>query len=273
MKIDENWLKKNFVDVLNDLDISYGKITISRKQNLDAIIAVKWYENGRIKLQYREMLEEYSSNEIKALLKHEACHILTLPSSKLVMKSTYKGKAFFKYVMVYREFIAHQEFLKRFGIDENLTFYHKRHFKMYDLLVEESRKIWVSKKYHKYPEILDAVFGIMYDSIYFFVMGGDSFYKWCREKRLEKFNLFLKWVSEDMKYFYNLTGREEQKVDLIQAAAIFPISIDVGNLLTNDVIIMMKKVFDRHDPRLRDLANKWIDRVKSNGTIQNLYII
>jgi hypothetical protein len=266
MKITPKSLRKELAKLLKTLDVPYRSIEVRRNPGIDMIIGLNWDEEGNMLLQYRDLIKDYSLGEIRSVLKHEVCHYLSLPASRMVSK-TGKITNEVKYALVYREYLAHREFKERFGDEEGLRSYHVKHFPMYDQMVEGARKILSLKKFGEYPVVVNVAFAFMYDAMYFYVMDGGEFRDWCRKNNLKSLDLFLTWVREDMEYFYMLDLAQEDKENLVQDAVVFPLSLDFGSMFMDDRIVVHKSIADDRWKGKGELEERWKMRVIARGSI------
>lgn len=263
MKITPKFLQKELTNLLYEVDIPFKSVQVRRNPDIDMIIGVNWSEGREILLQYHDTIKDFSMKEIRAVLKHEACHYLSLPISKM---TSYKDMESYnvKYALVFREYLAHKEFKNRFGFDENLKSYHVKLFKTYDTLVEGSRKIIKAGKWDMFSTVLDSVFGMLYSSMFFYVFEDDAFKAWCEENDLSNLHVLFSWIYEDMKYFDEMVIRPEDREQLIQKVAALPVSMDYSRLLMNNALTLHGRVLNK-SYEFGEFAEIWKNRVLKEG--------
>jgi len=258
----EKTLKEELIGILNSQKIPYRSVRIIRDDGLDTILGIKWDEKDNFRIAYTRFIFKLEPEEIKSLLKHEISHFLSIGTTKI--HTIRAAEEYVKYVMIFREFLAHKEFIKRFGIDKGLTSFHRRNIKYFEVLIKKAKSIKKVSSLKDHQQLLYFFFSILYDAIYFFVMKDNSFKTWCRKRRLSALYQVYEWIYEDMEYFYGLDMGQVDKERLVQLAAIFPISIDMVSLFQKNHIKVMKELFETYDPQVHNVAEKWVKRLSES---------
>ena len=272
----EKMLKDELIAVLNSQKIAYNSVKVFRDDNLYAVLGIKWDDENNFSLAYIEFVNDLKPEEVKSLLKHEICHFLSIRTTKI--RTIRVAEEYVKYAMIFREFLAHKEFRKRFGIDEGLASFHRGNLKHYDVLVKQARLIRQISRVEDYQRLLYFFLSILYDAIYFYVMKDDWFRRWCQRRNLSALHRVYEWIYEDMAYFSGLTLGQEQKEKLVQKAAIFPISLNLVSILQNNRIDVIEELFKQgtdfdemlnSEPEMQHIAEKWIQRLTMLSSIND----
>jgi hypothetical protein len=239
---------------------------------MKTVLGIKWDERNNFKLAYTRLIQKLKYQEVKSILKHEICHFLSIGTTKI--HTIRAAKEYVKYVMIFREYLAHVEFIKRFGFDKWLTSFHRKNLKYYEVILKKARSVKKLSSVEDHQRLLSFFFSILYDAIYFFVINDDSFEDWCQRRALSNLHQVYQWIYEDMKYFKELKISQEEKEKLVQEAAIFPISLDLIALFQENRVKTIKELFDHatnfsamlsYNPHVRNIAERWIQRFATSS--------
>jgi hypothetical protein len=209
-------------------------------------VSVTFLENGSVNLYYCDYyLNTLSKDEVRAVLSHEACHIATLPNSKLpydTEASQYVN--WFNQTLweIYCEWLAHQEFVRRFGQDIRLGAYRSikiEEFEAYADLVEQSRAR---------PQFAaHGLYAILNDAVFFSVIGDDAFTNWAANNDLSELIKLLNWLVEDFQYVESLKLGWDEAIHKLRNIGQFCLNIDADILMSADTLRFVKPPVSKRD--------------------------
>jgi hypothetical protein len=264
LNIKPQTIKKEFITLLQENNIPYNSVSVKKDDAVYKIISVNWTKSGKIDIQYSSMLGDYTDREVEAVLKHELCHYVSLPSAKIATdEAPYSLNV--RYFLVYREYLAHMEFRERFGLDEGLKSYQKKLFMQYfDYLLGGSRHLLKNPGEKLFDVVISSVFSMLYTAMYYFVFEDDTFKEWCDKNNISNFHLLFSWIYEDMKSFHGMDIDQREREQMIQLAAELPLSIDYTRLLLDNSLFFRGKILEEgRGPG--ELSGHWKNRLEEQG--------
>lgn len=264
MDIKPETLRDELVSILKENSVPFRSVSAVKEETLDRILGIKWDGNGKIILEYCDLLEDYTDREVKAVLRHEACHYISLPTSWMIF---YRGKNSLnaKYAMVFREYLAHKEFKNRFGFDEDLKSYQKKLFNQYfSYLLKGGRYIIKHTGDARLEVIITSVFAMVYTAIYYFVFDYITLKRWCQINDASNLYVFFSWIYDDMRYFDEMTASSEEKEHLIQKAADLVLSMDYCSLVMNNELRFNGKILEEKNVP-EEFLRRWEMRLGEHG--------
>jgi hypothetical protein len=197
------------------------------------MIGTSW-DQDTITLRYRKAhLNDIDSLEVlRVVLKHEVCHVLSIPSSKLQLSSSLPAQV--AYVDLYREYLAHREFLRRFKNDKELFLAHeKRAFKPDKAFSGLNAALKNCTGIMPFLITFEGLFRVYYDAIYFYLVGDLIFQKYCEVRKAESVYQLGGLIMEDMAHIEAQPSPYERKISLMEDSFKCVFNVDLGGLLRN----------------------------------------
>jgi hypothetical protein len=209
-------------------------------------VSVTFRENESVNLYYCDYyLNTLSKDEVRAVLSHEACHIATLPSSRLpydTEASEYVNSFNRALWEIYCEWLAHREFVHRFRQDNRLGAYRSikiAEFEAYAGLVEQSRAR---------PQFAARdLYTILNDAVFFPVVGDDAFMNWAANNDLSELVKLLNWLVEDFQYVESLKLGWDEAVHKLRNIGQFCVNIDADSLMSENTLRFVKPPASKRD--------------------------
>jgi hypothetical protein len=216
---------------------------------------VRFREDGVAQLLYCDYyLNTLSKPEIRAVLSHEACHVATVPSSRV----PYDDEAsrfvnWFNRTLyeIYLEWLAHQEFLQRFRQDVRFELY--RSIKIADF--DSYGEIVGLVRAGLLPAV-EGLYTILNDAIFFPIIGDKSFEEWAAANDLSESVKLLEWLVEDFRYVESLNLDLLKRFIKFRNISIFSLKVESDSLMSANRIR-----FANPPPSMRDDAKLDIDPV------------
>jgi hypothetical protein len=181
----ERQLERAFSGLLSEVGQSGRAFQVSEEYGLDVLLGASWADGGPVSLAYHPVLKARlrSEEDLRLLLRHEVCHLLTAPSSQLKIPVIEEVPFYMKlcslnYVDLYREYIAHAEFCRRFGQYRQAFLEHARNEFMPDNVVRRMRVDCEQDPENGSSILFFHLFRIFYDAIFFHLTGDDAFKNW-----------------------------------------------------------------------------------------------
>jgi hypothetical protein len=169
----------------------------------------------------------------------------------------------------YNEYLAHVEFVKRFRSDpryEGLKEQQVGLFPNFEEIVKMT-KIGVSKLQKTGKSlnrffVLEQLGNIVYDSLFFFVSGDNSFAAWCKDHCLNMLYVFSGWIYEDFEHIKALNIMHDETSDKVMRAALLSAFVDPLKLLLLDKIEFEDGTKESHESMIQkgidvDLVQLW----------------
>jgi len=254
------WVKALFLQILKEMGLTITTLeTIVRRGTTQA--QVTFDETRNVKLEYDDnWLRTLDEEEIRAVLSHEACHIAVLPYTTYNLKMG--SQSFVQWQMIfidlYDEFLAHEEFRRRFGGSKIVEAYanvRTREFTSLDNVLRLS-KLGAMDEGH-------ALFLILNDAIFFPILGRPEFLQWCKANGLNNTYSFLNLLIEDFNYVESLRLSRVETMDRVVLAAGLWTGVDARSLLKEDKIVFLPSAQKAEDlVREKDppLTESWLQR-------------
>lgn len=151
---------------------------------------------------------------LRVALLHEVCHPLSAPSAKVTIP-TYASVAAREccvaYLDLFREFIAHQEFLKRFPSEATL-------FAEWELRTLQPRTLTVRTPIvgqDGFFLYLGKLFLVFYNAIFLELVQNPFFASWCSSRRKSATYQLFRYIMEDVAHIAGRVVEYQAKLDLM----------------------------------------------------------
>jgi hypothetical protein len=273
--LSKDQVSSKFKSTLKGIGAQYRSISIEATEEPDSIL-VFMDEQRNLILRYNPLVLGTMDEEgIEAILLHEACHVITLPTTYLRVPDIDDPEyvSFMAdYLESYDEYLAHVEFVRRFRRDdayEQLRNYEISLFQNFETIhnsllmsLDELQRMGQNELQFKF---LRSIHAIAYDALFFYVSNDDSFSTWCNTHNLNGLHTFIGWVFQDYEYVRGLKLTWEETQDKVVASAILSMSVDPLKLLTVGRIEFAETTRDLHvglinEGNQADLAQLWEKR-------------
>ena len=230
------------------------------------------FENETAHLYYCDYyLDTFSVDDVTALLTHEVCHIATFPSSRsLYFTEAPQIVIWFDQQLrnIYCEWLAHNEFLRRFGKTERFERYRMikiAEFESYDVILERTRGAIQSA--------IEGLCTIFYDAVFFPAVGDDAFAKWADSNDLSASLKLLGWILEDFQYVRSLKLNRSDVFIKLRNIGKFCLSVDMDDVMSANRIRFVNPPPSLRDDALIDVDSKiddnWKERMIWSQNCQN----
>jgi len=237
--LSEEQIYSKFKKSLSDADAEYHSINLEPTEDPE-FIEIFIDEQRNLTLKYSPLLLRTLNEEsIDALLLHEACHVVTVPTSLLRVPDTGNEMTYFiaDYLTNYDEYLAHVEFVHRFRQDrrfEDLRQHQISLFKNFEIITSSTKTMLIAAKEKGLRidqfKILQQLHGMVYDALFFYVAEDDSFSRWCKEHELGALNTFVGWIFEDFEHITRLgLSRDETQKKVMTSGTL---SMSVNPIMT-----------------------------------------
>jgi hypothetical protein len=194
-------------------------------------------EQRNVELNYDDnYFRTLSKEEVEAMLSHEACHILTLPHAgiQVVESPPEIMEMQISFVELYDEFLAHEEFDRRFRGKNLFETYRNikiSEFRSYETVLTMSSAGMPSTK---------ALYTILNDAVFFPTIEDASFHKWCDKNHVHNIGVFLDWLLEDFKYIESLHLDRLVTMETVILSGALSMGVDADALLKRDRIVFLE---------------------------------
>lgn len=255
-----------FSQILEGMGLTVSSLKVEMKRaRIQA--EVLFDEKRNVELNYDDdYLRTLSQDEIKSTLSHEACHIATLPHSKVIVvantDSVQLSDPFqsmqISFIELYDEFLAHKEFARRFRGTDTFSLYDKikdRDFNNYTIILKSARAGLM--------DAANAIITILNDAVYFPMIGDSRFLKWCKNSGLLSASLFLDWLVEDFRFIEGLNLDRAETMRTVVQEGVLSLGVDAATMLTQDRMVFASSAPEAEsmmETKNRDLAGRWRER-------------
>ena len=231
-------------------------------------VMVRFREDGVAQLTYCDYyLNTLSKPEIQAVLSHEACHVASVPSSRVpydVEASQFVNWFNRMLYEIYLEWLAHQEFLRRFRQDVRFESFRSIKIAEFDYYGEIVGRVRVG--------LLPAVEGlytILNDAIFFPVIGDKSFEEWAAANDLSESVRFLEWLIEDFRYVESLNLDLLKRFIKFRNISVFSLKVESDSLMSANRIRFANPPLSMRDDVKLDIdpiiEKNWRERMANKG--------
>ncbi len=229
--------------------------------------------NGILSLTYNPYIVScQSKNTLLACLRHEACHILTIPMSNVPVPQTSPEMMEFlaNQVSGYDEYLAHREFLKRWPNDQVFLTYKRGELANFSLILFMLRKRMQEGTLPNLLSPFNTLSAIFQDAVYFRIIDDGSLREWGgRQNANVILDFFEFWFSDFVRIFDMSTNRD-RTIDLVQSSGALSLSVDPQEMVNNISLsfesgassIYAKFMANRKTAQEQELITTWLDRAK-----------
>jgi hypothetical protein len=177
---------------------------------------------------------------LKEALKHEACHLLTTPDFDVPVRDGPPEliQANLEYVDLLREYIAHQEYINRFGRE-----YGALASRIFDPGNTWDATIQVARPGRGRGSIFAlyvGVFRMFYDAIYFDLVGDQRFDAWCEQAGLPGLGRLFAIVMDDMKAIWESGLSYSQQLEAMNDSFRMVLLVDLDSLLDEGKLRLLR---------------------------------
>lgn len=273
--LSEEQIYSKFKKSLADVDTKYKSLKLEPTQEPE-FIEVFIDEQRNLILKYNSLLLRTLTEEaIDAVLLHEACHVATLPNSLLRVPDTGNSdQTMFMadYLTNYDEYLAHIEFVNKFKQDKRYEDLKRRQidlFKNFETIIDSTRmvqNIGTAKGLQINPfKVLQPLHSIAYDALFFYVAEDDSFSRWCKERGLDEFHVFIGWLFEDFEHIRDLGLTYEEIRKKVMTSGALSMSVNPISLMILGQIEFAETTKGLHEKMIQrgqdiDLVELWEKR-------------
>ena len=229
-------VRETFQNVLSDMGLHTKSLKVQVKR-ATTLAEVLFDEERNVELNYDDnYFRTLSKEEVEAMLSHEACHIVTLPHAgiQVVESSPEIMEMQISFVELYDEFLAHEEFYRRFRGKSILETYRNikiSEFRSYEKILTMS---WAGMPSTK------ALYTILNDAVFFPTIEDASFHEWCDKNHVHNIGVFLNWLLEDFKYIGSLHLDRLVTMELVILSGVLSVGVDADALLKRDRIVFLE---------------------------------
>jgi hypothetical protein len=260
--------------ILKEMGLPISSLKIGLKGRVQA--EVVFDEERNVELNYDDnYFRTLSEDEIKATLSHEACHIATLPHSKVIIMANTRSLQLsdpfqsmqMSFIELYDEFLAHKEFARRFRGTDTFSLYDKikdRDFDNYGIILKSARAGLM--------DAANAIITILNDAVYFSVIGDSRFLKWCKNNGLQSASLFLDWLVDDFRFIEGLNLDRDETMRTVVQEGVLSLGVDAAIMLSQDRVVFLSSAPEAEnmmETKNRDLAVRWRERRLAISSNQN----
>jgi len=208
------------------------------ERSLSVLVGTTWTDEEIVVHFSPKFLALLDSTEsLRLVMQHELCHVLTAPSANMTLPrfaSPAVTATFVGYLDLFRERLAHEEFLRRFAGD--VPRFHEWHARIFDPANSFGPldPAGPDIRYHLFSQI----FSVYYDAVFFELTGDDIFARWCQESNIMTLHRALGFAMEDMASIRQLSGNYAMQLELMQSSCRLFLHLDPFRLLAGEMILV-----------------------------------
>ena len=260
-----------------DFEISDLKVT----DNFQGVIEVLQPDPSdfhKLEINFNpQTLRRHSIEEIRAILRHELMHPITMQeSSKIiatdgVIPEIQNIQAGIQ--EAYDEMINYKEYTKLFPNEKD---FHSMRCKIFSncsiIFLTTKHMIENNQIQHDHPQLISNVLTIYDDIVYFFFEHTEELEQWVDENSAHAFYELLKWIHEDLNMIQdNVSNRDEMR-NIIFLTFKMLVTVSIAEVYTSNSITftqMFAGAYDHcqkhYDDKLgKELLKLWDDRFKKS---------
>jgi len=253
--VNERTVEKEFKCILNEFQVPMTLVHTKKSDHPSSLVSVTWSGNQVTLLYSPQILSTvYDLTELKAILRHEICHIITAPDPRvptLDVDNPYIETAALHYVDVFREYLAENEFNRRFPNHRRYLQFKKRIFHP-DKSLDEFLKNDNPNPF----DFFSCLFGIYYDAIYFTLVHDATFQRWCAARYRHGFAELFQYIIEDVAYIDGQDTEYRVKLNLMLHSFNAVVHVDAETLWTTGEVQLIQDI-SKADTLDRGLADLW----------------
>ncbi|HKW04627.1 MAG TPA: hypothetical protein VJN71_04950 [Nitrososphaerales archaeon] len=228
--------------------------------------------DGTVRMTYNKEIVDYCSDQdLNSFLKHEACHILTIPSSEIVVHDTGRPEMVdftSQHVCCFDEFLAHQEFIRRWPNNEDFLDYKRRECSNYEIILYSLRHILRKGRIPNplYPH--KSLSELFQDALYLKLINSPEWDRVFAETNSSAVSTFLGYWLADFKQIQSFGEIRSTTQDMVELSAILSISVSSEDLLLNNKVVFSQEasvmfsnfLFKYKNPNYRAVIRSWMNR-------------
>lgn len=239
MNINEKVLKSEFESILAGLRIR-RVVNVIVDHDLHTLVGVS-FDSVSVTLKYNALFENTCTTdaELRLYMEHEACHVLTLPDSTIstsCFSNPVIQSACVEYVDIFREFLAHKEFARRFAADvDGFLKLEAKQFQPEKYLQDLKASVADASIRNKMPlALFPGLLSIFYDATYFYVVQATIFHEWCKLQELEPLYQLFQYLMEDFESVSLSPGKIYKRVSLLEDSFRLAMNVKLGKTSGKD---------------------------------------
>jgi hypothetical protein len=239
---------------LKEFGLNGQVATITNTEEESSLLNIGW-DDHRVELHYKQRALELLARpeDMKAVIDHEVCHIVTIPTLKMIgTGNRLLDPALLEYMDLIREFLAEREFVRRWP--------HRRGYLQFKKRCFDAERAFSDHAYYT-QELGNPVYAfwvclcrVFYDSIYFHLVGDRTFIRWCEQEGRTAYATLFRYAMEDMACIVQQPLEYMQKLQLVVDSFKAFICVDVETLQEENRLAWLHDVAAMPiDPLLKDL--------------------
>jgi hypothetical protein len=266
-------IRREFTSILRSTGAQYKKLTVKEGTGGEGIYDTHIEPNGIVSLTYNPFIVRCQSKEtLIACLRHEACHILTIPMSNVPVPAVQPEMVSFlaNQTSAYDEFLAHQEFLKRWPNDRALSAFKEAELINFAIILLTLRRNMSAQMLENPLEPLNTLSVIFQDATYFMIAREDAMRNWGKQYGANAIVGFIDFWYRDFKTISSWPVDRDRTIDLVQLSATLSISVDPALMVQSDLITFDASSAETYTSFMRkrktaeeqQLISSWIARLQ-----------
>lgn len=262
-------IKKLARKIMSEVGLGSRKLTVSAGGG-EGVFDTHIATNGEVEMKYDPFSTQLmSTGTLVGCLRHEVCHILTIPMSDISVPETEPEmmELLAQHTSCYDEYLAHIEFIQRWVNDRGFLNYKTREFDNFTILLYTLRKM---RKENSFPNplypfhVLSAIFQ---DAVYFRLTDG-MLRTWYAQLNAKNVGQLFEFWFEDFEEAKKKRLNRDKTIRLVQLSITLSLSIKVDELLDQDMLVFDETTNQtyleflrlRTAPEQQKLIQRWILR-------------
>jgi predicted SprT family Zn-dependent metalloprotease len=234
-------IRQHTENAAKDCDFQITELTVTN--DFEGVLECTQFDDDYHKIQIRfnpKRLAQHNDDEIRALLRHEIMHPITMrESSKIMITDTYPEMQELQKAVqtAYDEMINYKEYSKRFPHDPNLHSAKEKVFTNFSLIFLTARNMLENNRIQRdHPFLFVQTLAIYEDAVYNFFENTSKLDQWVNENSAQALNEFLRWIHEDFNTIQNNVSNRDEMREIIFLTFKMMASISIDLIYTSNTV-------------------------------------
>ncbi len=264
---------REFERILDSTGARYKKLIVKAGTRGEGVYDTHIELNGIVTLTYNPYIISCQNKEsLLACLKHEVCHVLTIPMSNVPVPDTRPEMMEFlaNQTSCYDEYLAHREYLKRWPKDSDFRRYKEREFDNFTVILLSLRR---SMREGIMPNPLspfNILSVIFQDAVYFTLVDEEKLRDWAGKYQAAALLEFFGFWFTDFTKTFNWSLERDRTLKMVQLSAALSISVSLHDLVNQNTVgfdpstsgVYTQFMANRKTAEEQELISDWMGRVK-----------
>lgn len=248
--MDDDELRRQYIEILREVGIERADdAVIAFDEDAGTMMAATRSEDGPGLRVRRDTFDRIVTDAdlLQMGMRHEACHLAVSPTFDVPVRegTPLQVQTNLHYLDLYREYIAHQEYLRRFGASFDPLA--AKLFAPASAWEDTNRQVRAAGGAEGTWILHVGIFRIFYDAIYLELVGRSDFRDWCQAAGLSGLYRLFRLVMDDMRVIHESERLYADQLEMMNDSLKFACMVDLEVMLHDGKLVLLRPVAEVPD--------------------------